>query len=422
MTATKIQPGDDTHLTLLMTPHSLNFVTGADRAALLAYGRDVFAAARDSKCLAQIEEPAAVAGPADELAELAMLNKLIELGAKASYAHAKSNSDDGPAGTAAYVQWQELRAEMGELIRAHVAPALEAPAAPAVPVGFALVPIEPTQQMLDAGRWSGAGSVSIQEEWARKEVWSRMLATVAPPPAAYADDLVALVVNLVQALSAVAPDNDLASHALDYLKRNGLQGSPLQAAEAAPQAPAAPVAAPEAARLLSDIEDWLNDLRQANFDGYVPQNVFSEAGDFVERIEALPDTAAAPAAPAVDASFEDLISDWAHGDALDAEYYRTLSQAARDVLAERRRQVCAEGYEPEADAMYESGELARAAATYALLATGDDGWRVEDNWPWGMSTLKRAEPRRMLEKAGALILADMERIDRAAAAKKGGEV
>ena len=58
MTATKIQPGDDTHLTLLMATHSLNFVTGADRAALLAYGRDVFAAARDSKCLAQIEEPA----------------------------------------------------------------------------------------------------------------------------------------------------------------------------------------------------------------------------------------------------------------------------------------------------------------------------------------------------------------------------
>lgn len=130
---------------------------------------------------------------------------------------------------------------------------------------------------------------------------------------------------------------------------------------------------------------------------------------------------AAPAAPAVDESFEDLISDWAHGDALDAEYYRTLSQAARDVLAERRRQVCAEGYEPEADAMYESGELARAAATYALLATGDDSWRVEDNWPWGMSTLKRADPRRMLEKAGALILADMERIDRAAQAKEGGE-
>ena len=101
---------------------------------------------------------------------------------------------------------------------ATAAPALEAPAAPAVPAGFALVPIEPTQQMLDAGRWSGAGSVSSQE------VWDRMLATVTPPPAAYADDLVALVTELVQALRQAAPDNDLAGHALDYLKRNGLQG------------------------------------------------------------------------------------------------------------------------------------------------------------------------------------------------------
>jgi hypothetical protein len=107
-------------------------------------------------------------------------------------------------------------------------PAQEAPAAPAVPAGFALVPIEPTQQMLDAGRWSGAGSVSSQE------VWDRMLATVTPPPAAYADDLVALVTELVQALRQAAPDNDLAGHALDYLKRNGLQGSPLLAAPAAP--------------------------------------------------------------------------------------------------------------------------------------------------------------------------------------------
>ena len=62
--------------------------------------------------------PAAVAGPINELEELNLLNKLVELGAKAAYAHAQSNSDDGHKGTAAYVQWQEMRAEMGELIRA----------------------------------------------------------------------------------------------------------------------------------------------------------------------------------------------------------------------------------------------------------------------------------------------------------------
>ena len=58
----------------------------------------------------------------NELEELNLLNQLIELGAKAAHAHAQSNSDDGHKGTAAYVQWQELRAEMGELIRAAYAP------------------------------------------------------------------------------------------------------------------------------------------------------------------------------------------------------------------------------------------------------------------------------------------------------------
>lgn len=58
------------------------------------------------------------AAPIDDLAELSLLNRLIDLGAKAAGFHAKSNSDDGHAGTAAYVQWQETRAQMGELIRA----------------------------------------------------------------------------------------------------------------------------------------------------------------------------------------------------------------------------------------------------------------------------------------------------------------
>lgn len=52
-----------------------------------------------------------------------------------------------------------------------------------------------------------------------------------------------------------------------------------------------------AQRLMSDVEDWLNDLLDANFDGYVPQNAFSEARDLVERFEALRQpSAGAPAA------------------------------------------------------------------------------------------------------------------------------
>lgn len=42
----KMQPGDDLHLTMLMAPHGLNFVTGKDREQLLAWGRDVWQASR----------------------------------------------------------------------------------------------------------------------------------------------------------------------------------------------------------------------------------------------------------------------------------------------------------------------------------------------------------------------------------------
>ncbi|WP_147479753.1 hypothetical protein [Pseudomonas syringae group genomosp. 3] len=42
------------------------------------------------------------------------------------------------------------------------------------------------------------------------------------------DDLSALVRQLVQHLRKAAPDNDLPEKAMDYLKRKGLQGSPLR--------------------------------------------------------------------------------------------------------------------------------------------------------------------------------------------------
>lgn len=45
--ATVVQPvADDTKLTLLMAPYHLNLVVGHDRAQLLAFGRDVWAAAK----------------------------------------------------------------------------------------------------------------------------------------------------------------------------------------------------------------------------------------------------------------------------------------------------------------------------------------------------------------------------------------
>lgn len=45
------------------------------------------------------------------------------------------------------------------------------------------------------------------------------------------DDLSALVRQLAHRLSKAAPDSDLPTKALDYLKRKGLQGSPLRSAD-----------------------------------------------------------------------------------------------------------------------------------------------------------------------------------------------
>ena len=42
------------------------------------------------------------------------------------------------------------------------------------------------------------------------------------------DDLAALVARLAHSLRQAAPDNDLPEKAVDYLRRKGLQGSPMR--------------------------------------------------------------------------------------------------------------------------------------------------------------------------------------------------
>ena len=91
-----------------------------------------------------------------------------------------------------------------------------------------------------------------------------------------------------------------------------------------------------------------------------------------------------------------------------------MTKAATDVLAERRRQQEAEGWTPEHDDEHESGDMARAAACYALSAAGyrgDDPAQLRF-WPWLDSWWKPSGARRDLVKAGALILAEIERLDR----------
>jgi hypothetical protein len=100
-----------------------------------------------------------------------------------------------------------------------------------------------------------------------------------------------------------------------------------------------------------------------------------------------------------------------------------ISQAAQDVLAERERQQTVEGWTPEHDAMHAPGTLAAAAVCYAVDSVGGADRRVFDTkedclryiWPWDRSWWKPKDERRNLVKAGALILAEIERLDRLAA-------
>lgn len=153
-----------------------------------------------------------------------------------------------------------------------------------------------------------------------------------------ADDLVTLVHRLARELRGAEPDHPLSAKALDYLRRKGLQGSPLRAATPTMK-----------------------------------------------------------------------------------------TQAMQDVIAERRRQIETEGWISQHDDEHTDGSLARAAACYALHA-GDEAalaskaipWRnqdldgLPDCWPdsWDSSWWKPKDMRRNLVRAAALLIADIERLDR----------
>ena len=89
------------------------------------------------------------------------------------------------------------------------------------------------------------------------------------------------------------------------------------------------------------------------------------------------------------------------------------SDAARDVLAERQRQISAEGWTTAHDDKYTGCELAAAAATYAVC-TDPEQLKIcgAVAWPWLRCWWKPVNYRRNLVKAGALLLAEIERIDR----------
>lgn len=85
----------------------------------------------------------------------------------------------------------------------------------------------------------------------------------------------------------------------------------------------------------------------------------------------------------------------------------------RAIADERRRQIEVEGWTAQHDVQNRYGELASAAACYAV---GSDAY-----WPWHPEWWKPTNRRRDLVKAGALIAAEIDRLDRrdAAMGKEG---
>ena len=95
-----------------------------------------------------------------------------------------------------------------------------------------------------------------------------------------------------------------------------------------------------------------------------------------------------------------------------------MSRAVDDVVAERVRQVEVEGFDSAHDDQHTEGELAKAAACYATYAhwmTIPAGY-VPSVWPssWSRSWWKPKAARHDIVRAAALLIAEIERIDRAA--------
>lgn len=113
------------------------------------------------------------------------------------------------------------------------------------------------------------------------------------------------------------------------------------------------------------------------------------------------------------------------------EYVRPgLSRAMADVIAERRRHVDGEGWTAEHDDAHRRGEMIMAAVAYgtnaavqirmsedghpaALIAEKSEAAGPPGIWPWARTWWKpKGGPRRILVKAAALLIAEIERLDR----------
>lgn len=86
-----------------------------------------------------------------------------------------------------------------------------------------------------------------------------------------------------------------------------------------------------------------------------------------------------------------------------------------EIEAERQRQIACEGWTPEHDDAHDRGDLLRAAVIYYQHAKNPDNVTIGENgapfgWPWEPQWWKPKTPRRDLIRAGALCLAEKDRL------------
>lgn len=83
-----------------------------------------------------------------------------------------------------------------------------------------------------------------------------------------------------------------------------------------------------------------------------------------------------------------------------------MQKVIGEIAQERQRQINDEGWTEDHDDSHDIEELAVAAACYAYPKIADY------SWPWSYESYKPTNRRRDLIKAAAMIVAEIERIDR----------
>lgn len=90
-----------------------------------------------------------------------------------------------------------------------------------------------------------------------------------------------------------------------------------------------------------------------------------------------------------------------------------MKQILDEIAAERKRQIEVEGWTPEHDDEHHEGDMGMAAAAYAWPPSYYvSGVTRHEAWPWSMNDWNPQSRRRDLIRAAALIVAEIERLDR----------